>query len=296
MKTQWNLFMKIAVTSACFFGCKENPSNDENAVRTITQEYQEAYNHQDIQRMAALWASDAVYYNPQTGATAQGSDEITKLYEEQFGTNKGQRIEISANKIAFPSQEQAIQKGTMKVYIPEEPEAELAYQVTYVKKNGKWLINEIEEAELIKPPSNFEHLKDLAWLIGKWQDADDNIQVDLEVLWDKHKNFMTQNFKMQVFEQETLDGKQIIGWDPDQKTIKSWLFDSDGGFGHGTWEHSGDSWYADMSYTLNDGSKAFSKNVYTYIDANHYTFVSTEREVAGVILPDTEPVHVNKVN
>lgn len=296
MKSQYKLALSILAVS--LVGCGESQSkktNDENSIRTAVAEYQDAFNHQNGEKMAALWAAEAVYY-PMTGATAQGKKEIVQLFKEQFSRNQNPQIEISATKIAFPSPDQAVQKGIMKLHISGQPEGQLAYQVSLIQENGKWLINEVDEIEIIQPLSNFEHLKDLAWMVGKWEDTDDNVEVFLDNQWDKNKNFLTQHFKMQIFEQETLEGRQIIGWDPEQKLIRSWLFDSDGGFGQGVWEYSGNSWYADMSYTLNDGSRASSRNIYTPIDTSNYTFASTDRVVAGQILPDTDPVHLEKVH
>lgn len=299
MKIPCKLFLKIAFLFLFLVGCRENQSNtmgDENGIRSAIQEYQEAYNHQDINKMASLWATDAIYYNPVTGANVQGREEIAEIFKEQFAKNENYQIDIMVNKIAFPSQDMAVQKGVMQIHIPDQPDEQLIYQVALKKENGKWLFNEIDEIEVVQVPSNFEHLKELSWMTGSWEDTDDTVEIHLNFQWDKHKNFLIQKFKMQIFEQETLEGQQIIGWDPDKKLIRSWLFDSDGGFGHGTWENVENNWYVDMSYILNDGSSASSKNIYTYIDENHYTFSSTEREVAGQILPDTDPVNVQKVN
>jgi hypothetical protein len=184
----------------------------------------------------------------------------------------------------------------MKINIPDQPTQQAAYQLEYIKKNGKWLMNAINEIELQAGNSNFEHLKDLDWLIGKWEDSDENVQILFDNQWDKYKNFMTQHFKMSIYEQENIEGKQIIAWDPMQEVIRSWVFDSDGEFGEGTWEKVDKSWYANMRYTLGDGRSASSKNIYTPVDDHSYTYSSVEREVEGEILPDMDPVIVEKIN
>jgi hypothetical protein len=171
----------------------------------------------------------------------------------------------------------------------------MAYQAEYVRENGKWLVNAIKEIEQQEPQSNFEQLKDLAWLIGKWEDSDDNIEILFDNQWDKYKNFITQHFKMKIYGQDDIEGKQIIAWDSVKNVVRSWVFDSDGEFGEGTWEKVDKSWYAAMQYTLSDGRNATSKNIYTPIDDRKYTFASVEREVDGELLPNMNPVTVEKI-
>ena len=83
--------------------------------------------------------------------------------------------------------------------------------------------------------SHFEQLKGLNWLAGNWEDKDDTIDVKYTVAWDKNKNFLTQNFILSIPGQDELSGMQIIGWDPIEKQIRSWIFDSDGGYGKSVW-------------------------------------------------------------
>jgi hypothetical protein len=35
---------------------------------------------------------------------------------------------------------------------------------------------------------------------------------------------------------------EVIGWDPDQNAIRSWIFAGDGRFAEGTWQRDGDTW------------------------------------------------------
>ena len=46
---------------------------------------------------------------------------------------------------------------------------------------------------------------------------------------------------------------RFIGWDPATEQIRSRVFDSDGGFGQGTWKKKGNRWYIQQSGVLPDG-------------------------------------------
>lgn len=279
-------------------GCNQTQQNeeaDEKAIRNVVQSYQKAYNQQDAAKLTAQWASDAIYVNPLTGESAEGKEAIEKLFKEKFEQGRKRHLEIMIKSIEFPSADEAIEKGVMRVSIDDQPTQQMAYQAGYVRKHGKWLVKAINEIELQEPSSNFEHLKDLAWLVGKWEDSDDNVDIVFDTQWDKYKNFITQNFKMKIYGQDDIEGKQIIAWDPVKNVVRSWVFDSDGGFGEGTWEKGDKGWYATMRFTLADGRVASSKNVYIPVDDHSYTFASVEREVDSEMLPNMNPVTVEKI-
>lgn len=289
-------FLIAVLAAAWLTGCGQGQSQAEKQAITDTiNAYQEAYNQHNASQLANLWASDGIYFNPLTGERAEGRTAIEKFYQDKFSEGKQGRVEIHGTNIRFPEPNVAIQTGTVKMMMSDQPVQYFAYQVTLVKESGKWLFDVINEIEVQEAPSHFEQLKELAWLVGKWQDVDENVNIVFDNQWDKYKNFLTQNFVMSVYGQENIEGKQIIAWDPERNVIRSWVFDSDGGFGEGTWEKEGDKWYATMRYVLSDGRVASSINIYTPVNEHSYTFASVEREVGGEILPNMDPVTVEKI-
>ena len=90
-------------------------------------------------------------------------------------------------------------------------------------------------------------------------------------------------------------GVQIVGWDPAAKQIRSWVFDSDGGFGEGKWTKKDQRWYIQATGTLPDGSKTSAVNIITYVDENTFTWQSVNREAGGEILPNVDEVVVGRV-
>ena len=133
-------------------------------------------------------------------------------------------------------------RGTAHVIQPGAEPEDSEFTSVRVKRDGKWLIDRISEVEKAKaPPSNYEHLKDLEWMIGSWHDDDPRpaVEIQTDVEWTKNKNFITRAFAVAIGDQVNKSGMQIIGWDPVAKQIHSWVFDSDGSFGEGTWTHKG---------------------------------------------------------
>jgi hypothetical protein len=88
----------------------------------------------------------------------------------------------------------------------------------------------------------------------------------------------------------------VIGWDPQERQIRSWVFDSAGGFGNGLWERRGNEWHVNSSGTRADGRSASSVNLWHFIDDVTLEWSATDREIDGEALPDTNAryTRVNK--
>ncbi len=112
------------------------------------------------------------------------------------------------------------------------------------------------------------------------------------VTWTKNKTFLSYAFKASAPGMDDLEGTQVIGWDPAADTIRSWMFDSDGGFGEGIWSKKGNSWIVKFSQVLPDGRKASATNIYTLINANTFTWKSIGRKVGEDFLPNVEEVKI----
>ncbi len=143
--------------------------------------------------------------------------------------------------------------------------------------------------------TSYEHLKGLAWIVGNWSNTDSDSTFTTNNQWDKYRNFITQTFSLSVLGQEDLNGRQIICWDPKEQRIRSWIFDSEGGFGQGSWYPHKDCWYVTVSYTMPDGTVASSTQIYQALNSSSYEFFSTNREIGNEILPNIGPFVLTQV-
>ena len=103
---------------------------------------------------------------------------------------------------------------------------------------------------------------------------------------------MTRSFAIVVGDQVDLSGMQFIGWDPANKQIRSWVFDSDGGFAEGKWTKKGNRWLIQQTGTLPDGRKASEVNIIKQLDNNSFTWQTVQRSVAGDLLPDVDEITI----
>ena len=270
-------------------------SDDEAGIRAAGAAFIEAYNARDAKKLAALWTPDAVYIDPLTGEQTVGRDAIEKVFADAFADKQDVKLAVDTSSIDFVSPNVAIARGTAHVIRADQEPVDSDFTAVRVKRDGQWLLDRVSEVEKEKtPPSNYEHLKELQWMIGSWHDDDPRpaVEVQTDCAWTKNKNFITRSYAVAMGNDVRKSGMQIIGWDPIAKQIRSWVFDSDGGYGEGTWTHKGDKWFIQNSATLQDGGKATSLNIMTKLDDNSFKWESVNRDIDGQLQPNADPVIV----
>lgn len=262
---------------------------DEAAIRRAVESYVEAFNGGDAAAVGSLWSEDASFSTP-SGRVFQGRKAIQEGFGAFFKENPGAKVEVEIASIRVEPSGTAVEEGTARVTLPDESLSETVYVARYVKQDGKWKLKSVSEAD--KAPTHYEQLKELEWLIGDWVDKAGDSSVQTTCRWTKNKNFITRSFAVSIADRIDLEGTQVIGWDPAKKVIRSWLFDSDGGFGVGVWSRKENRWTIRALRVLPDGRKASSVNVLIQVDDDTFTWESTGREVDGEVLPNIGPVTV----
>jgi uncharacterized protein (TIGR02246 family) len=277
----------IAVTAIA------DQSADEAAIRSNAEKYVELYNRRDSKSMASMWSPDAVYQDPSTGEGVVGRDEIAKQLEYVFTGAEDAKLAVAIESIEFLSPNVAIEKGVADVTYSEGEPEKFNYSAVHVKREGQWLLDRVSEVEVPPPPpSHYEQLKELEWMVGSWIDDNEGVLIQTDCEWTKNKNFLTRSFAVMIGDRVDMSGMQVIGWDPAAKQIRSWVFDSDGTFGEGTWSRKDDTWSIKQTSTLPDGKKTSALNIITKLDNDSHTWQSINRVVDGEMQPNVEEVMI----
>jgi uncharacterized protein (TIGR02246 family) len=289
-----NRWMPVLFLSFALWGCAEGDRDrgDEAAIRQKTQSYAEAYNRKDADAIAQFWLEDAEYTNLMTGYTVEGREAIREEFEDIFSEGEDVNLEMSTGLVAFPKMGEAVETGIYTVSIPDQPSKKFRYRLFYTYSDGDWYLSREGELEELEFASNYENLKELEWLIGKWEDADDEVYVESEYRWDENKNFIRHTFKVDVIGKKEIEGERIIGWDPVNGTIRSWQFDSRGGFAEAEWYKEGDRWVIESANTLPDGRLASQIQVVTPEEQDSFIYEIPSRVVDGEIQRGLDSVQV----
>ncbi len=294
-----NHMMAIAMTVAwvltyAITAKADTRTADEAAIRKAVDSYVAAFNQADAKTLAAHWSPEAVYTNPFSGEQVSGREAIEDQFAQIFSESEGITLAATTDSIQFVSPNVAIEHGIATVTRSEQGEEVSQYTAVYVKRDGQWLLDRVTEEGLSVPPTHYGQLKELEWLVGRWVDQDDVATVVVECNWTKNQNFLVRSFKVQIEDRIDMAGIQIIGWDPATQQIRSWVFDSDGGFGHGIWTRKENRWYVQKRGILPDGRKSSEVNIITYLDDNTCTLQSVNRTVDGTLSPNIDEVTVTK--
>ncbi len=172
--------------------------------------------------------------------------------------------------------------------------------VVLIFSNGRRQDGEAAEPAAVETPAattaaqgEQSPLELLGWMVGTWVDeSEEDSTVVTTCSWTKNHKFLKRSFQINTDEEVALQGDQFVGWDPLARQIRSWTFDSEGGFGEGLWLQDGNRWLVKTSFVLGDGSRASSLNVYTHVDDNTIRWQSTNREIAGELQPNIPEVTV----
>jgi hypothetical protein len=149
--------------------------------------------------------------------------------------------------------------------------------------------SQVAESDVASPANP---LNELAWMVGDWIDADEHASIETSVKWSKNNAFLIRSFRVSNLTAEPLSGMQVIAWDPAEKRIRSWTYDSRGGFGEEAWSHAGDQWSMRTKFTRPDGTRASAVHVMTRAGDDSFRWKSVNRLIDGSLQPDIDEVTV----
>jgi uncharacterized protein (TIGR02246 family) len=283
----------FALTCSAAVADQPSEADDVQQIEAEVAAYVEAFNAKDAAALSKHWSETGAYVRPADGVRVVGRKAIEKEFQSAFAERPNAVLAVKVDTIRFVTSDVAIEEGVAVVTSPDAEPSRTGYAAVHVKRDGQWQVDSIREADLaVAEETAGNRLSELAWLVGDWVDQSETATVETSVTWTKNKTFLSYAFKVATGGSDELEGTQVLGWDPVKKTIRSWMFDSDGGFGEGAWTRNDDRWEVKLRQILADGRTASSTNVYTRVDDDTFTWQSINREIDGESLPDVEPVTV----
>jgi uncharacterized protein (TIGR02246 family) len=262
---------------------------DEDAIRKASGELAAALQKGDAKALGSLWTEEGEFI-ADGGATIHGRAAIEKAYAKHLADFPKRNVELTIDSIRFVSRDSAIEEGHARSQKSKADQAASnRYSVLRVRENGQWFI-----ALLREWPDDGITLSDMDWLIGTWAAKTDDGEIRSTYEWDESKNFIRCRFSAKI-KDEALSGMQMIGRDPRTGNLRSWLFESEGGFGDAEWSWDGKHWVLKASGVQADGSEMTATNIMTPLDKDSFTWQSIDRTEDGENLPNIPPIKVTRV-
>lgn len=289
MKPPHRLLKAIAASVILSSPAPAQDLSSEAAIKTAaanTESYTQAFNKGDAKALAALYAEDAEY-SSDAGTQLSGRAAIQKGLGDFFIKNPGATLAVELKSARFLTPDVLVEKGLATI-----GDELTSYACSYVKKGEAWLITELNETTLAPADAAAVALRELEWLIGDWKDVGQGPSVTANVAWTKKNHFIRRSITVTRDGEDSVDATEVIGYDPVISGLRSWIFDSEGGFGEGTWRREGNKWLVSFTATSPDGSLSTAQHIFTVVDSNKYTWESVNREVDGEVLPNIDKVEV----
>ena len=277
---------------------------DEAPVRALGTRFVEAYNRRDADAVAALFTDDARIFDEEGRAT-EGRPAIRARFAGSFETTEGETLRLEPGTIRFLTDDVAVEDGVSVSSPAPGPddktegqggaadERRSAYTATHVRRGGTWLTAEVRDRAEGPAADGRDDgdraVDELAWLVGEWVDEDDAGVVQSSCRRSDDRKYLLREFRERLAGLPPTSETQRIGWDPVREQIRSWAFDSDGGFTEGCWTRvAPDRWVIKTEGFLRDGRTVSATNILARVGPDSYRWTSVDRVVGDEASDDVE--------
>jgi uncharacterized protein (TIGR02246 family) len=262
----------------------------ERAIRAQSAALIAEYNAKDPDAYAERFLPNAEY-EQDNGEVLVGRPAIRDYFATLFEQHPETHAYLTDSRIRLISLHTAIQEGVASIAdTPDDGDSHSPFVAIWVYADDRWRLASVREvaggeSDLL---TAHEHLEGLSWLIGSWmvESRETATIVKSSCEWSDDGNFLVQHFTVKVEGEPILTGTQRIGWDPLHKRVRSWLFDSNGGFGEACWNFDGEKWVIRTSAVRHDGDQVASLDYLIPVSTDSYQWESSHRMLGDENLPD----------
>ena len=253
-----------------------------------------AFNRGNARDVAALFVPNAELTDD-AGNVHKGRKEIETIVTAFFEKFPGaqMRQKIKSTRVILPWM--AIEDGEQTIITKdgkEKSDNEIA--AVLVRLDTGWAFAAVRERRHEEEPSLHERLEPLSWLVGDWVDEDPNVNITFSCRWSEDRNFLLVEYEPRMRGKTEIKSVQRIGWDPLTERVRSWVFDSDGGYGEGHWTLVDKSWIVKSTAVMPDGKTGSATIVLEPVSRDKFLTKGFDRILGDSTLPDFQAVIVRK--
>lgn len=252
-----------------------------------------AFNLGNVDEIAKLFLPEGELIDEQ-GNIYQGRDQILALLKAYFEKHPGAKMSLQIDSVRSLGPV-VVMEGSRTMSTKDNSCSVLVqFSAVLTKSDAGWMLatlRDFVEPTIITPN---EALQSLSWMIGEWVNEGSDARVKLSYQWSPDTNFILGNIEIKSTDGTTMTSLQRIGWDARMGKLRSWIFDSDGGFGESIWTGLEQGWLIRSSAVTPDGETGSARIELIPTDANRYTLKGTDRMSGDMLEPDYEVVVVKQ--
>ncbi len=254
------------------------------AIRAAAANYVKALDAGKVDALAAAWTAEGDYIDA-VGHVFKARELIARMSATAASGGHVER-HITVEGIRLSAPDMAIEDGRIERSAAGEPGRWVRYTAMWVKRGDRWLLDSLRESALPQAASN-PRFGDLHWLLGEFVGRSaEGAHVVASGTMSRDGNFLLREILVTSPEGHVRSIDQRIGWDPLTGRFKSWTFDSDGGYGEGSWKREGESWIVNSTAVSPDGKRSSATGIYSGISDDGMTMLSSGATVEGEPRPD----------
>ncbi|TWT81398.1 hypothetical protein CA13_28510 [Planctomycetes bacterium CA13] len=285
---RWNQFLfTILVLSLTRTAMAQQASAPTKEVAQRVASYVGAFNRRDVAACANHWSETSEYGIAGAANPIVGREAIRNAIEKLLSTDEEFQLAIGDQRFRQVSNNVVLEEGTARL-ASETYGAEYArYLVVHVRQKGTWYRDSVRETAVGTESNDTEGLESL---VGTWKCEADNATLTVKSTWKHDKRFIERSFTLQDKNGQSVTATEMIGWDPASLTLRSWSFDSQGGFEQAIWNRDSDGWLIKADAVLPGGITATEQRSLSIDSEGNLRTQSLEQQFGGRLMPGSKPV------
>jgi len=235
-------------------------------IRAALRAYLTAFNRHDASGLASLWTAGGTSVDLASGEVTAGRDAVQGVFAALFAEDESASIDIDVESIRPLREGVAVVDGVTRLSFDGADPTQTRFSAVMVEEDGQWRLASMREAsasQTTAPSSPAHPLAELGWLVGSWEDIGAGVTAGTACFWSAGRGFLVRTHTVTFDDtpearpapgderipgllpagpRRPLELTEIIGWDPRERAIRSWVFTSTGGFAEGTWSREASGW------------------------------------------------------
>lgn len=268
----------------------QSPENEQavKAIRAAAEAYVKALESGDVKALLEMWTPDGDVVD-EFGNSTPAAEMVRQAAAARIdAASQGHarpKVEIKNSRVRFVTPDVAVEDGTAGSADNSIPTLG-RFTAIWVKQNDQWRLASLREVRVTGAAA--QNLDELAWMIGQWDGSAGDIRFQITTNWNEKHTYLIRDLKVTAGDKTLVNGQQRIGIDPLDGQIKSWMHDTDGGHGEGTWTRHGNAWVVQATGVTADGRRTTGTNLYQPDGENALIWKSVGATSAGQPVPDFE--------
>jgi len=277
----------LAITAALFTAIlpttAQNPATAQNdaesaPIRAADEQLVKSFDAGKADEVAALFLPQGELID-ENGTVYQGQAEIKGMLTKFFEKYPGAKLTLDVESIRVVGPV-AIEEGTRHTTTKDGVDrAQVRYIAVRTKVGNSWPLVSVRDFTDDSNTTPHDRLQSLAWIIGDWVNESSDAAVKISYRWSEDKNFLLGDFHITRAGEPVMKSQQRIGWDPLTGKVRSWMFDSDGGYADGNWSLVDGAWVIKSTAVMPDGETGSATVTITPKDHDRFVMKGTERIV-----------------